>query len=54
MRNFNFGHLQRDAPALLLEVYLDNGFRQSASQIIVLAHTLPFLIHEWITQYEKQ
>jgi len=53
MINFNFGHLQRDAPAPLLQVHLDNGLRQSASQIIVLAHTLPFLIHEWIAEYKN-
>lgn len=53
IKNFNFGHLQRDAPAPLLEGHLNDGLRQSASQIIVLANTLPFLIHEWIAQYEN-
>jgi len=31
MINFDFGHLQRDALAPLLQVHLDNSLRQSAS-----------------------
>ncbi|XP_066588077.1 uncharacterized protein [Prorops nasuta] len=50
LRNFDFKHFKSDKPALLLSCQLakDSHLRQSAAQIPVLYHTLPFLIGEWI------
>ncbi|XP_044741962.1 uncharacterized protein LOC123302934 [Chrysoperla carnea] len=47
---FDFGHFSRDKPAIIQNNDLsdDKKLRQSAAQMFVLAHTLPFLIGQWI------
>ncbi|XP_053595515.1 uncharacterized protein LOC128667833 [Microplitis demolitor] len=47
---FEFGHFSRDKPAIIQNNDLadDKKLRQSAAQMFVLAHTLPFLIGQWI------
>ena len=45
---FDFGHLQRDSPAPILQSHLavDSNLRQTSSQILTLAHALPFFVGE--------
>ncbi|XP_057336559.1 uncharacterized protein LOC130675088 [Microplitis mediator] len=47
---FDFGHFSRDKPAIIQNKDLadEKKLRQSAAQMFVLAHTLPFLIGQWI------
>lgn len=44
IENFEYGHLQKDKPSLILREHLQKGLRQSTSQIVCLAYVLPFLI----------
>ena len=43
-----------DKPGEIQRDHLDNNLRQSAAQLITLAHSLPFLIHEWIDDCEDE
>lgn len=54
--NFDFKHFENDKPALVQREHLadDGVLRQSAGQMITLAHTLPFLIGEWIIPYDSE
>lgn len=53
---FNFGHFNRDKPAIIQSNDLsdDKKLRQSAAQIFALAHILPFLIGKWIYNTEDE
>lgn len=54
--SFDFGHFNKDKPAIIQNNDLneDKSLRQSAAQISVLAHTLPFIIGGWIYDTEDQ
>ncbi|XP_043285551.1 uncharacterized protein [Venturia canescens] len=45
---FDFGHLRKNAPSAILQAHLmsDGHLRQSSSQMLALAHALPFFIGE--------
>jgi len=55
LASFNFGHFNKDKPAAIQrnDLTVDKPLRQSAAQMFVLAHTLPFLIAEWILNNES-
>lgn len=42
--NFEYGHLQKDKPSLILQEHLHKNLRQSVTQMVCLAYVLPFLI----------
>lgn len=52
IHNFDFGHFKVNKPGLIEIEQLaeDSKLKQSASQMLGLAHTLPFLIGEWVTE----
>lgn len=57
LTHFNFGHFKNDKPALIQQEHLSNSsslLRQSAAQMITLAHTLPFLIRDWTISCENE
>ncbi|XP_066581837.1 uncharacterized protein [Prorops nasuta] len=47
--SFDFKHFKRDRPCLIESYQLEQSgsLRQSAAQLLTLAHTLPFIIGEW-------
>ncbi|XP_066602470.1 uncharacterized protein [Prorops nasuta] len=51
---FDFKHLKKDKPALIEPYHLEpsSTLRQSAAQLLALAHTVPFLIGEWIIPFK--
>ncbi|XP_034934923.1 uncharacterized protein, partial [Chelonus insularis] len=53
---FNYGHLGSSQPAIIHkdELAIDKSLRQSAAQMFALAHTLPFLIDEWVYFCERE
>ncbi|XP_066601545.1 uncharacterized protein [Prorops nasuta] len=50
LSNFDFKHLKKDKPAMVEAHHLEpaGSLRKSATQILNLAHILPFIIAEWI------
>lgn len=52
--NFNFDYFSDNKPAIVEKEYLlpDNSLKQTASQMLALAHALPFLISDWVTDDE--
>ena len=54
LKNANYGHLKNDKPGEIQREHLDNNLRQSAAQLITLAHSLPFLIYEWTVDCEDE
>ncbi|XP_051168339.1 uncharacterized protein LOC127286087 [Leptopilina boulardi] len=54
IQGFDFGHYKNNKPGLIHRDQLerDSSLKQTASQMMALAHTLPFLISEWITDEE--
>ncbi|XP_043470881.1 uncharacterized protein LOC122504062 [Leptopilina heterotoma] len=52
MENFKFGHFKNNKPGVILRDHLrrDMKLKQSASQTLALAHSLPFLLNEWIIE----
>lgn len=49
--NFNFDYFSDNKPATIEKEHLlpDNSLKQTSSQMLALAHTLPFIISEWMT-----
>ncbi|XP_011883997.1 PREDICTED: uncharacterized protein LOC105571135 [Vollenhovia emeryi] len=54
--HFNYGPLQSDAPGVILQDHLhaNDHLCQTASQMIALVHSLPFLIGEWTIDKEEE
>ena len=52
IQDFDFGLFKTNKPAVVLREHLekDSALKQSASEMFALAHTLPFIIGEWITE----
>lgn len=50
--SFDFKHFKNNKPAPIQSNHLESTLHQSAAQLITLAHTLPFLIGEWIISCE--
>ena len=50
LKNFDFQQFGHDKPAAILIEHLADGnmLRQNAGQLITLAHTMLFIIGEWI------
>jgi len=44
--SFNYGHMQRDKPSLIKTCHLKTNLKQTAAQMLCLAHILPFLIND--------
>ncbi|XP_011859325.1 PREDICTED: uncharacterized protein LOC105556825 [Vollenhovia emeryi] len=44
--SFNYGHLQKDKPSLIKTCHLKTNLKQTAAQMLCLAHVLPFLIND--------
>lgn len=53
-KHFDYDHFKVNKPGPLTPDSLEraNGFHQSASQIVTLAYSLPFLVAPWITDEE--
>lgn len=43
--SFDYGPLKRDKPGVIKTEHLNNNLRQTASQMFLLAHIVPFLLH---------
>lgn len=52
IKHFHFGHFKNNKPDIILyeHVQRDSNLKQSASQMLALAHSLPFLLSEWIEE----
>jgi hypothetical protein len=48
--NFDYMHLVKDKPSPITTDHLDNKLRQTASQMICLAHVLPFLVRDLLIE----